>query len=91
MQCIREFSNHIIFGTEHLRRMTSTVAKQVTGRMVECAIFKTVIINYKLFKNQCISGTSITLANLEHSEVCRYMYKLQVHWKTSASYPKENT
>jgi len=72
--------------------MPSTVAKQITGRMVECTdIFQNVIINYKLFKNQCISGTYISLANLEHSEVCRYMYKLQEHLKTSASYPKENT
>jgi hypothetical protein len=32
-----------------------------------------------------------SLAYLEHSEVCRYMYKLQEHLKTLASYPTEYT
>ena len=54
-------------------------------------IFQSAVINYKVFKNQCISGPYISLAHIEHSEVCSYMYKLQEPLKTSASYPKENT
>jgi hypothetical protein len=76
--------------------MHSIVVQQIAGRMVERTdILQSVHINYKLFKNPCIAGTYISLgtslAYLEHSEVCRYIYKLQERLKTSASYPTEDT
>jgi hypothetical protein len=72
--------------------MRSIFVQFIAGRMVErIDILQSVHINYKLFKNPCIAGTCILLAYLEHSEVCRNMYKLQERLKTSASYPTENT